>query len=154
MFEPQQFCILSNSYSKIVMESASYWMKMPYDSESARPGWYKKNIFQRIEGVIMRGFKLDWQPKLEISSGNEMVDWFAAQPTESVFIPQSIYFLVQSISTEACVVEATHFGTAKTRHLNLGVIPEFCLVISKFVREIEESELRKIQAIDAFVGGF
>jgi len=136
------------------MESATQWALIPYRTEDARAGWYRKSILQKINGILVTGFKIDWQRNEKRSSGIELFDWFEQAPIQSVFLPQPIYRMIETMDAKACIIETSHCATVKVACLNRSPMPEFCFIASTFIRKVEDKELHTIQTIDAFVGGF
>jgi len=152
LFDPEPFCILHPDYYKIVMESASQWAQLPYDTKSAQPSWYKKNIFTKEEGYIMTGFKMDWQAN-QPSTGNEMLDWGRMAPIQMLFVPEALYQQIRNIKTQGCKVLASAYGSAKIMHAEYRVVPIFCLMVSEVLTELTEKDVRNIESVDAVVGG-
>jgi hypothetical protein len=152
LFTPEPFCILSPDYFKIVMESASQWAKIAYDSTPAKPGWYKKNIFTKEQGYIMTGFKMDWSANAA-PTGNDMFDMFGRAPIQMLFVPEAMAYQIKTIKSQGCKVLAQAYGTAKIMHSEYRIIPIFCLMVTEFITELSDKELRAVESVDALVGG-
>ncbi|MCC7436735.1 hypothetical protein IT402_02590 [Candidatus Nomurabacteria bacterium] len=154
LFEPEHFCILSPDYYKVVMESASHWVTLAYDTNSSKPGWYKKNIFTKVKGYVMTGFKINWPDKTKTVKENDVFDMFDTAPIQMLFVPETLYYQINSIKKKGCKVKATAYGSVKTIHNEYGKTSVFCLMISEFTKELDDKEIRNVESIDAVVGGY
>ncbi len=152
LFKPEHFCILSSGYFKMVMETASLWSYFAYDSTSAKPAWYKKNIFTKEQGYIMTGFKMDWSVTAA-STGDVMFDMFESAPIQTLFVPEVLFHQINNIKSQGCKVLAHAYGTAKIMHPEYRVVPMFCLMVSEFIKELSDKELRDVASIDAMISG-
>lgn len=153
LYEPEQVCILNADYFRIVMESASQWVTLPYNVKDSMPGYLKVHPFKRIKGYVMTGFKMDWPKKDQPKTGIDMFDMLNGAPVQVVFVTNEMHAKIQAMKSRACVVELTEYGTAKAKHFEYGTIPYCAHVASTFVKELSDKEMNKIQAIDAVVGG-
>ena len=150
---PEQFCILSSNYFKIVMESASAWDTLPYHNRKHRPAWYRKNLLAlKTRGRIVSGFKLDCTKKL---TENKLLNFFNEVPIQtSLFIPNDLYHTITTeVKSMGCIVKATGY-----RDVNIWckedkkLVTSFCISVSSLIKELDEKELRQIEAIYAMVG--
>lgn len=153
LFEPQTICLLSPSYFKIVMETASLWGPVPYNTTDGTPCWYWHGL-RKYRGYLVTGFKMDWSPINRDSTGVEMFDFLNAAPIEKVWIPESWYSTLQSKeSSGGWAVQLTHYGGVKIHHANYGVVPEFALFANKIERSMTEKEVHCLKSVDAMAGG-
>ena len=146
---PQQFCVVTDEYWKVVAETASSWATLPYDSQNAKPAWYRRIpiIGRKTKGFIVSGFKLDWEPR-QLRSGDP-VDFFAATPIETLFVSEQIYSEIQEIETDACIVETNGHRIVTMEH----GMEAWSQRATAMLREISSSELSRIQSVLSFVSG-
>ena len=151
LIEKITICLLSPRYFKIITKAASLWVTLPYTHDYAREAWYWENL-SKIKGYILTGFKINWPDNTKPLSGNNLLDFFLKVPVEMIFVREELYNEIISIENNGCMVEVTKYGKAKTEYRELKRTLS-CSVATSFMKELNEEELRKIKAIDAFIGG-
>ena len=160
LFEKKTICLLSSSYYKDVMETASLFVKMPYHTGYAQNAWYWKCFFWRKEGYLLTGFKTNWPEKRESNKSDllipeviDMLDTLQKIPIEMVFVPKKLYNRVKDMKSNACILEVTKFGLVRIKHPEYKKILEFCVVASSFIKELSDEEMWKVKSIDGIVAG-
>ena len=159
LFESKTICLLAEQYFKAVMETASIWAMLPYDTKQAKEAWYWRGLIKET-GYLFVGFKTQ-PPETLLKEDNpnldpEFISWFNAfekSPTEMVFVSKKLYEKIKSIKTNACTVLVKKYGTVKTKHPEYKTIPHFCLIAEDFIQELSDAEMRKIKSIDMMVAG-
>ena len=160
LFEKETICLLSSSYFKDVMETASMFVKIPYHTGYAQNAWYWKWFFWRREGYLLTGFKTNWPEKREpyksdilIPEVVDMLNTFRKIPLEMVFIPKKLYVKVEKMKSKACILEVSKYGIVKIKHTEYHKISKFCLVANSFIKELSDQEVWKIKSIEGIVAG-
>jgi len=148
MLEKEEICILSLKHFRKVMKTVPGFVQFTYDYEYFRPAYYQEGFFgEKVEGYIVIGFKMDW-PKNNKKTGNELLDALTGAPTISIFIHKE-QLKTLFLLTHACVVEVN--ATIDARCIEKPNIPLSCSLVSNLGRGLNEKEISRIRAVNAFL---
>lgn len=160
LFEKKTICVLSPSYFKDVMETASLFTILPYHSGYAQNAWYWKYLFWRKDGYLLTGFKTNLPGKREPYKSDilipelvDMINTLEKIPIEMIFVPKNLYNKVECMKSKACILEVSQYGVVRIKHPEYKKFTEFCVVASSFVKELSDEELWKVKSIDGIVAG-
>lgn len=158
--EKATLCVLNREYYDAVIGTASIFVNFPYNKEYAKKAWHWKNLFWKVNGYILTGFKIDWPSQKDYSIKNknfeQLHDWIKASneaPIQNIFLTEDQYLLIKTLKNDGCKMFFTHEGVFK-RRINSKKIKTSCLYSKNdFIEILNNKDLYKIKSIESFVAG-
>jgi hypothetical protein len=145
--EPKKFCILHPDHFKVVIESASMWSKIA-TKDYGRVSGYRENLFTKIDGYIVLGFKLN-KPQNEID-----FDFFNPVPAVTIFVTTEFYEEINAEMKDNAwkgyLVEVSGRGTAYEKLCDNN-LSRFVYFVNRKISPMAQRNVDNLESVTTFV---